>query len=193
MPSACAVVLHLSASERNRLKTCSSSPSMPHRVVIRAKIVRLAAAGVPNAVIAARLGLKDDTVRRWRDRRQSWVLPIVETRAHPGLATLAGHEAVLDLLRRSVFSLHAAAHAYAVLGAFVYGFALQEGMLETVGLPDDPVGLMENMDLGRFPRIAELAELHATASDYPMAASFDGGVTILLDGIERIADASPER
>ena len=68
MPSACAVVLHLSASERNRLKTCSSSPSMPHRLVIRAKIVRLAAAGLANAVIASRLGLKVDTVRKWRGR-----------------------------------------------------------------------------------------------------------------------------
>jgi len=51
MPSACAVVLHLSASERNRLKTCSRSPSMPHRLVVRAKIVRLAAARLANAVI----------------------------------------------------------------------------------------------------------------------------------------------
>jgi hypothetical protein len=68
MPSACAVVLHLSASERNRLKTCSSSPSMPHRVVIRATIVRLAAASLPHAVIASRLGLKHDTVRTWRGR-----------------------------------------------------------------------------------------------------------------------------
>ena len=68
MPSACAVVLRLSASERNRLKTCSSSPSLPHRLVIRAKIVRMAAAGLPNAVIASRLGLKVDTVRKWRGR-----------------------------------------------------------------------------------------------------------------------------
>jgi DNA-binding NarL/FixJ family response regulator len=58
MPSACAVVLHLSASERNRLKTCSSSPSMPHRLVVRAKIVRLAAAGLTNVVIASQLGLE---------------------------------------------------------------------------------------------------------------------------------------
>ena len=68
MPSACAVVLHLSASERNRLKTCSSSPSMPHRLVVRAKIVRLAAAGLTNGVIASQLGLKVDTVRKWRGR-----------------------------------------------------------------------------------------------------------------------------
>jgi len=68
MPSACAVVLHLSASERNRLKTCSNSPSMPHRLVVRAKIVRLAAAGLTNGVIASQLGLKVDTVRKWRGR-----------------------------------------------------------------------------------------------------------------------------
>jgi transposase len=66
MPSACAVVLRLSASERNRLKTCSTSPSMPYRLVIRAKIVRLAAAGLSNTVIADRLALKVDTVRKWR-------------------------------------------------------------------------------------------------------------------------------
>jgi len=68
MPCACAVVLSLSASGRNRLKTCSNSLSLPHRLVIRAKIVRLAAAGLMNAVIAARLGLKVDTVRKWRGR-----------------------------------------------------------------------------------------------------------------------------
>ena len=60
MPSACAVVLHLSASERNRLQTCARSPSMPHRLVIRSRIVQLAAVGLPNAVIATRLGLKVD-------------------------------------------------------------------------------------------------------------------------------------
>jgi hypothetical protein len=64
----CAVVLSLSASGRNCLKTCSNSLSLPHRLVIRAKIVRLAAAGLTNAVIAARLGLKVDTVRKWRGR-----------------------------------------------------------------------------------------------------------------------------
>ena len=68
MPCACAVVLSLPACERNRLKTCSNSLSLPHRLVIRAKIVRLAAAGLTNAVIAARLGLTVGTVGKWRGR-----------------------------------------------------------------------------------------------------------------------------
>jgi len=41
---------------------------MPHRLVMRATIVRLAATGLANAVIASRLGLQVDTVRKWRGR-----------------------------------------------------------------------------------------------------------------------------
>lgn len=66
MPTA--VVFTLSASERHRLKKLSRSGTMPHQLVVRATIVRLAAAGLANARIAARLGLKVDTVRKWRGR-----------------------------------------------------------------------------------------------------------------------------
>lgn len=124
--------------------------------------------------------------------RHRWALPVLETRAHPGPATLAGHEAVLDVLRRAGFSLRATAHAYAVLDAFVYGFALQEAMLETVGLPDSPAAVMEGMDLARFPRIAELAQMYANAPTYPFAASFEVGLNLVLDGIERFAGLFPE-
>ena len=41
---------------------------MPYRSVVRAQIVRLAAGGASNAAIAARLGLKVDTARKWRGR-----------------------------------------------------------------------------------------------------------------------------
>lgn len=125
--------------------------------------------------------------------RHPWALPVVETRAHPGPATLANHEAVLDVLRRSGFSLQATAHAYAVLDAFVYGFALQEAMLRTAGLPDDSPGVVAGMDLARFPRVQELATLYADAPAYPFGASFDVGLDLVLDGLERLADLFPER
>jgi AcrR family transcriptional regulator len=123
--------------------------------------------------------------------RHRWVLPVIETRAQPGPATLASHEAVLDVLRRSGMSLQAAAHAYVVLDAFVFGFALQESMLETVGLPD-AAGVAEAMDLGRYPRVAELAAMYVEASVYPLTGSFDVGLSLVFDGIERLAEAFPE-
>lgn len=66
MPTA--VQIRLSAAERHRLKRLTRSQTAPYRLVIRAKIVRLAAAGRPNAGIAARLGINVDTVRCWRGR-----------------------------------------------------------------------------------------------------------------------------
>jgi transposase len=66
MPNA--VAIRLSASERQQLKRLARSPTMPYRSVVRAQIVRLAAGGASNAAIAARLGLKVDTARKWRGR-----------------------------------------------------------------------------------------------------------------------------
>ncbi|MGD8216072.1 TetR/AcrR family transcriptional regulator C-terminal domain-containing protein [Aestuariimicrobium sp. Y1814] len=120
--------------------------------------------------------------------RHRWALPVMETRAHPGPATLANHEAVLAVLRASGFSLQAAAHAYAILDAFVYGFSLQEAMLDTVGMTDTPDEVAAAMDLGQFPRVAELAVAHSTAALEPFGASFDVGLEATLDGIARLAD-----
>jgi hypothetical protein len=44
------------------------STRAPFRAVQRAKIILLAADGVPNLAIARKLGIIDDTVRKWRDR-----------------------------------------------------------------------------------------------------------------------------
>lgn len=66
MPAAVPIVL--SAAERHRLKQLARSYTLPHRLVLRASIVRLAAAGRTNASIADRLNVKVDTVRKWRAR-----------------------------------------------------------------------------------------------------------------------------
>jgi transposase len=58
----------LTATERHRLKKLSRSHTMPHRLVVRARIVRLAAAGYSNAAITVRVGVHVDTVRTWRGR-----------------------------------------------------------------------------------------------------------------------------
>lgn len=106
---------------------------------------------------------------------------------------LTNHEAVLDVLRNSGFSLQATAHAYAVLDAYVYGFALQEVMLETAGLPDSSPDVVEDMGLARFPRITELTTMYMTAPIYPLLASFDVGLNLVLGGIGRFTELFPER
>jgi AcrR family transcriptional regulator len=136
-----------------------------------------------------------DRSRAMRDllARHRWALSVLETRAHPGPATLAAHEAVLDVLRRSGFSIEASAHAFALLDAFVFGYALQESMLEAAGLPDSPADLRAGMDLAAFPRIAETAELYTASPDYVFASSFEIGLGAVLDAIAGFAARFPDR
>lgn len=115
--------------------------------------------------------------------RHRWALGLMETRASPGPATIASHEAVLGVLFAAGFSTPATAHAYAVLDAFVYGFALQESMLDAVGLGTATDELLEQMDFSASPHMAAFAADHAAAPDYDFGDSFEVGLTIVLDGI----------
>ncbi|HZD01661.1 MAG TPA: helix-turn-helix domain-containing protein [Actinomycetes bacterium] len=68
MPAARACQLVLAACDRHRLKRLARSHTAPWRQVLRARIVLLAARPLPNAQIAARLGVSVDPARKWRGR-----------------------------------------------------------------------------------------------------------------------------
>jgi len=61
-------VVVLSDADRSVLEERARAYTAPFAVVVRAKIVLLAADGVANAAIAARLGVDVDVVCRWRKR-----------------------------------------------------------------------------------------------------------------------------
>lgn len=124
--------------------------------------------------------------------RHPWALTVLETRVRPGPATLAGHEAVLAVLRAAGYSVAAAGHAYALLDAFVYGFALQDLMLRSAGLDTSAAELRAGMDLDHYPHIAELAAHYVEARTYPLDASFDIGLELTLDGIDRLRASGRE-
>ena len=58
----------LVAADRQTLEAVARQSCAEHRQVLRARIVLAAAEAEPNAVIARRLGVTDDTVRKWRKR-----------------------------------------------------------------------------------------------------------------------------
>jgi transposase len=63
-----ASALLLREGDRARLEALTRMPTAPAGLVQRARIVLLAAAGVPNTEIAERLGSSRPTVLKWRDR-----------------------------------------------------------------------------------------------------------------------------
>jgi hypothetical protein len=60
----------------------------------------------------------------------------MESRTNPGPATLQHHDAVVGCFRRGGLSVEMAAHAYALVDSFIYGFALQEASLPATGGED---------------------------------------------------------
>ena len=63
-----AVPIRLTRGERHVLQARVARARAEQRDVLRARIVLAAAEGQPNALIAARLGVTIDTVRKWRSR-----------------------------------------------------------------------------------------------------------------------------
>ena len=68
MPLPAAVPVTLTAAERKTLKKRVRGARTCWRDRLRAQVVLLAARCWANAAIAARLGVSEDTVRKWRGR-----------------------------------------------------------------------------------------------------------------------------
>ena len=60
--------IHLTREERRALEARVRKYTSPYRDVIRAKLVLLAADGLPNDVIAARLDSPRQIISKWRKR-----------------------------------------------------------------------------------------------------------------------------
>src|SRR6188472_3002498 len=68
MPVMVAAALEVSEADRAVLERWSRSTTEPHRKVVQARALVLAAEGVANEEIARRCDTTPDTVRRWRAR-----------------------------------------------------------------------------------------------------------------------------
>jgi AcrR family transcriptional regulator len=136
--------------------------------------------------------------RRSRSARQvlrvhSWAIALMESRRSPGPANLTHHDAVLGALRAGGFSLELTAHAYAVLDAFVYGFALQEASLPFEGADSaaDVAGpMMEAFAEGQYPHLVEFATEHALQPGYDFGDEFEFGLALVLDGLSGLLTGS---
>lgn len=121
--------------------------------------------------------------------RHPWALTLMESRTNPGPATLRQHDTMLATFLQAGFSLQATAHAYAVLDAYVYGFALQEASLP-FGDADDVAEvaepIMDRMPMEEYPNMARFAMEHAMKPGYSFGASFEVGLDLVLDGLARL-------
>ena len=94
--------LTLSAQLREQLKTMERSRSLPQALAQRARIILLAADGLNNSSVAARLGLSRPTVGKWRQRFLRQGLAGLYDEAKPGGPRSIGDEQMANLIRRTL-------------------------------------------------------------------------------------------
>lgn len=129
-------------------------------------------------------------------RVHGWAVGLLDSRTSPGPATLAHHDAVLGCLRSDGFSVVEAGHAFAVLDAFTYGFAVQEANLplgpgEWEG--DLAAAIVAAMPADRYPHLVELATERVMQPGYDFGDEFDFGLDLVLAGLARLPGPSGQR
>jgi AcrR family transcriptional regulator len=120
--------------------------------------------------------------------RHPWAIGLMEGRMNPGPASMRNHNAVMGCLREAGFSFRAAVHAYSVMDAYIYGFALQEKGLP-FDAPEESAQVIqaqrENVpDMDEYPYLVEVA-MELAKAGYDYATEFEFGLDLILDGLER--------
>ena len=125
--------------------------------------------------------------------RHRWAIGMMESRRNPGPANLGHHDAVIGNLRAAGFDMEMVAHAYSLLDAYIYGFALTK-----MNLPfesgDDVAELAQDMlepfPPGEYPNLADFITEHAMKPGYDFGDEFEYGLDVILDGLERLRGAA---
>ncbi len=124
--------------------------------------------------------------------RHRWAAPLMESRTAPGPENLSHHDAVIACLRRGGLSWQMTAHAYAMLDAFIYGFALQEASLpsqaegEFVEVARD---IAADFDAEAYPHLVAFTVEHVFQPGYDFSDTFEFGLDLILETLGASAQA----
>src|SRR5437667_12672912 len=95
-------LLALSEEERLQLNAVAKSRSLPHGLVMRARLVLFAAEGAANTVIAKKLNLSQQSVSLWRQRFLKQGLSGLHDELRPGRPPSISYEKVATLVRKTL-------------------------------------------------------------------------------------------
>lgn len=138
--------------QRLKLESWARGRNTPHKIVLRAKIVLLAAEGIPSKTIAQQLGTSQPTVALWRKRFAEMGLPGLEKDApRPGRLPSVPEETVQGVVEATLhstppnathWSVRGMAEAKGVSKSTVHRiwrrYQLKPHLVETFKLSNDP-------------------------------------------------------
>ena len=92
----------LSQSEASELHSLARSRSLPHSLVLRARIVLACAEGIPGSTVARRLGLTNTTVGKWRKRYRDHGISGLHDELRPGRPRTHEDERVAEVINTAL-------------------------------------------------------------------------------------------
>jgi AcrR family transcriptional regulator len=124
-------------------------------------------------------------------KRHPWAPVLIDSRVSGGPRRLRYFEAVIGVLRRAGFTVGLAAGAFSMLDSYIYGFGRQSlsfasGDRGTAQAAED---FLKTFPSKEFPHLAEMAVTFAS-NPYDEASDFEFGLTLILDGLQRVLDSS---
>ncbi len=123
-----------------------------------------------------------------------WAIALLQSRLHPGPATLRHHNAFIGTLRAAGFSVEFTAHAFALIDSYVYGFALSDFALPIHGpesVADIAASMLEEVfDAEAYPYLREFTMQHVMQPGYDFSLEFGYGLDLILDALARSAAGS---
>jgi AcrR family transcriptional regulator len=136
--------------------------------------------------------------------RHRWAVGLMESNPMPGPESFRVHNAVLGCLREAGFSIEMTIQAYSVLDAYIYGFALQEKTIpfesaaESAAVAEGQVrefaAVAEEQQsaalVDEFPYLAEVVAGHVAEVGYDFRESFEYGLELILDALEKRREAA---
>jgi AcrR family transcriptional regulator len=121
--------------------------------------------------------------------RHPWASGLIDSREQMGPARLAYVDGVLDALLGAGFSAEAAANAFMALDSYIYGFERQRTELNLGEGGADTTTAARSVQMAAppeaYPALERVAREFA-ARPYDIAAAFEFGLDLILDGLERL-------
>jgi AcrR family transcriptional regulator len=121
--------------------------------------------------------------------RHPWASGLIDSREQMGPARLAYVDGVLDALLGAGFSAEAAANAFMALDSYIYGFERQRTELNLGEGGADTTTAARSVQMAASPEAYPALERVArefAARPYDIAAAFEFGLDLILDGLERL-------
>jgi AcrR family transcriptional regulator len=121
--------------------------------------------------------------------RHPWASGLIDSREQMGPARLAYVDGVLGVLLGAGFSAEAAANAFMALDSYIYGFERQRTELSLGEGGANTTAAARSVQIAAspeaYPSLERVAGEFATRP-YDVAASFEFGLGLILDGLERL-------